>query len=72
MGGKTLFQNREFFLETQTILSVVISDPLHLLERIRYRPLSVDFRIGVNGDERDLAMSAIQIIAQIHQVVFDQ
>jgi hypothetical protein len=59
------------FFETQMILSIVISDPLHLLKRIRYRLVSADFRIGVNGDERDFAISAIQIIAQSPQVVFD-
>jgi hypothetical protein len=57
------------FFETQMILPVLIFDPLHLLKRIRYRLLSANFRIGVNGDERDFAISAIQIIAQIPQVV---
>jgi hypothetical protein len=59
------------FFETQMMLSVVMSDPLHLLKRIRYRLLSADFRINVNGDERDFAISAIQTIAQIPQVVFN-
>jgi hypothetical protein len=70
MGWKALFRNPEFF-ERQMILPVVISDPLHLLKRIRYRLLSADFRIGVNGHERDFAISAIQIMAQIPQVIFD-
>jgi hypothetical protein len=59
------------FFETQMILPVVISDPLHPLKRNRFRLPSADFRIGVNGDERDFAISAIQIITQIPQVVFD-
>jgi hypothetical protein len=59
------------FFGAQIVLPLVISDPLHLLKRIRYRLLSSDFRIGVNGDERDFLISTIQTIAQVPPAVFD-
>jgi hypothetical protein len=44
------------FFETQMLIPVVVSDPLHLLKRIQYRLLSSDFRIGVNEDLRTGAL----------------
>jgi hypothetical protein len=50
---------------------LVIADRLHLLERISYRMLRGEFRIGINGDTSTFRVSKIQMSAKVSPVVFD-
>jgi hypothetical protein len=50
--GQLSYGPLDSFSGTQLLIPVVISDPLHISGRIRYRLLSSDFRIGVNKDLR--------------------
>jgi hypothetical protein len=59
------------FFGTQMLIPVVVSDPLHLLKRIRYRLLSSHFRIGVNEDLTAFSILSIEMTAQVPPVVFD-
>jgi hypothetical protein len=53
------------------VIPLVISDPLHILKRIRYCLLSANFRIGVDNDELEFTTSALQSVANAPHVVFD-
>jgi hypothetical protein len=49
----------------------VITDPLPLLKRIRYRMLKEEFQIGVDGDMNTFMASKIQQIANVPSGVFE-
>jgi hypothetical protein len=59
------------FFGMKMVMLLVISDPLHILKRVRYRLLSADLRIGVDNDEREFTTSALQSVANVPHVVLD-
>jgi hypothetical protein len=59
------------FIVSSTLFPLVVTDPLHLLKRIRDRFISGEFRVVSGGCTYILAITKIHAVAQLPVVVFD-
>jgi hypothetical protein len=68
---ETLEKALTIMIFKNTARRVIISDPLHILKRIRYRLLSGRFRIGVGNDQTEFRIENVGDKLPLPPIVFD-
>jgi hypothetical protein len=64
-------QSVDEFFTSFSGFPLIISDPLHILKRFRYRFLAADFQIGFGPDENIFSIKAVKEIVSLPPIVFD-
>jgi hypothetical protein len=70
-GELNKHQSPDEFFTSANAFPLIISDPLHILKRIRYRFLAADFQIGFGRDDNIFSIKSVKAIVSLPPIVFD-